>query len=739
MDDARPGIAVLSTAWGTRHGGINSFSTDFCLALARVLPSHRIACVVPDAHDDDIRYAEGAGVVLVPLQIDPDTTMSAELTPRVLQALRERGVGTWPWCIGHDVITGDLAISCSRGLAEGRSAVFMHMSYNDYAYAKHSPEEAISVAEKTRRQREVLKLADHAFAVGPLLYERLREIRGYDKDRATALVPGLLEKTPPLESKRLHAITFGRFEPSDALIKQAPLAVAAFAQAVCSGFESSRREVQEALLTVIGAPPDAARGLRALAERQAGRVVNLQVLEYVEDRLKLKELLCHSNLCLMLSWHEGFGLAGWEAIGAGIPLIVSRNSGVYKLLDSIGGAALGCIRHLDVHGRGDGLPNEDDIQTTRKLILEVASDIPKAQADADSLRNLLRFQYKYTWDATAVTAARAMGLAPIATVLCKSSQVDDVLLVEPADVIEGLDVAAAQRVLALAETFYHGGQYEDALASLEQLKSEASRDKMPTSIAIDASLTECDILLRLNQYPQASALVASATREAADRQDWRRYIRARSIENAVLRDLGKYDDAVSLAQDLLHLSERLCPEARESSHRKLGRSLALAGRWDEAIKQGERALALARERRDREGEAKALLVIGEGYRHGLNQGEAVRAYTLGRDLSGRAGNVDCYFWNVLGLGDSLFLLGQPGEAGRLLNAITVYMAGSAQHYPLEALHLKLSLLCVRHVAGEALDGEFDGLLELYKKLGVLWPIAYVDQICTGDYSHPKRF
>jgi tetratricopeptide (TPR) repeat protein len=441
----------------------------------------------------------------------------------------------------------------------------------------------------------------------------------------------------------------------------------------------------------------------------------------------------------MLSWHEGFGLAGWEAIGAGIPLIVSRNSGVYRLLDSIGGAAVGCVRPLDVLGRGDGVPNDVDIQATKKLIVEAASDIPKAQANAESLRILLRFQRAYTWDSTAAVLAHSLGIPTVASMLRDGSPIAEIYLGEPPEVMEGLDVAAAERILSLAQTYYHNGQYEEALTTLESLKKNDGRRKVPVSTAIDATLTECDVLLRLNQYAKAKALVASASREASDREDWRRYIRARSIENVILRDLGKYDEAVALAQELLHLAKRWCPDELETAHRKVGRSLALAGRWDEAIKHGEEARARARERRDGEGEAKALLVIGEGRRHGLNQAEAVKAYTLGRDLSGRAGNVDCYLWCVLGLADSIFLLGQRDEAHKLLRAIHTYIAGSSQRYPLESLHLTLSLLTVRKAAGESVDEDLENVLEQYRELGVQWPVAYVDEIRAGDYSHPKRF
>jgi hypothetical protein len=265
VGDTKLGIAVIATAWGTRHGGVNSFSTDLCLALARVLPNHRIACVVLSAEQAEIEQAKEVGVHVVPLHLDPDSGVSPQWAGHVLGALSGIGDTSWQWMVGHDVITGELAASCAHQNVGSRCSVIMHMSYDDYAYVKHTVEDAAAVAEKAGRQRRLLMEADHAFAVGPLLFDRLREIRNQAIGGTTLLIPGLLEKAPPLESKRLHVITFGRFEPSDALIKQAPLAVAAFAEAVRTGFDSSQRELKEARITVIGAPPGAAKELRDLA------------------------------------------------------------------------------------------------------------------------------------------------------------------------------------------------------------------------------------------------------------------------------------------------------------------------------------------------------------------------------------------------------------------------------------------------------------------------------------------
>ena len=53
------------------------------------------------------------------------------------------------------------------------------------------------------------------------------------------------------------------------------------------------------------------------------------------EREALKQLFCEVDLVLMPSRTEGFGLTGLEALSAGLPVIVSKNSGLGEALGSL--------------------------------------------------------------------------------------------------------------------------------------------------------------------------------------------------------------------------------------------------------------------------------------------------------------------------------------------------------------------------------------------------------------------
>ena len=54
-----------------------------------------------------------------------------------------------------------------------------------------------------------------------------------------------------------------------------------------------------------------------------------------KDRKGLKQSFCEADLVLMPSRTEGFGLAGLEALSAGLPVIVSKNSGFGEALGDV--------------------------------------------------------------------------------------------------------------------------------------------------------------------------------------------------------------------------------------------------------------------------------------------------------------------------------------------------------------------------------------------------------------------
>ncbi|MBN9682923.1 MULTISPECIES: tetratricopeptide repeat protein [unclassified Corallococcus] len=416
-------IVLITNAWGPKHGGINSFNTDLSKALGPVVaPQTRVICVVMNAASNEVEDAAKHGVKLLSLNVQDGERVDESRTLSVLAVVQAEGADEVLWWIGHDVISGAVAAALPKCSGQGKSALIHHMNYVAYSSYKHG--EALAAKRKEDAQRNLFRQADEVFAVGPLLRDSLSDLLDGVR-QPKMIVPGLAEIVPVQLGVKFSGITFGRFDPANDRIKQGRLAVAGFAVA-CREANAKPREPKslrdEPLLRVIGVSPlsEEEKSLRIFAREKAGRVLNLLPLPYEEDRNQLFDELRRSSFAMMLSWHEGFGLTGWEAIAAEVPLIVSRNSGLYKLIDDrLGAPGLACLTVVEVRGGlGElsdfGEENFDpaDEQGVSQAILNLAHDIERKKQYAKTLRTLLSERSDgYTWANCARSLADALGLS----------------------------------------------------------------------------------------------------------------------------------------------------------------------------------------------------------------------------------------------------------------------------------------------------------------------------------------
>jgi glycosyltransferase involved in cell wall biosynthesis/HEAT repeat protein len=409
-------IILLATAWGSKHGGINVVNMELTRALAEVFgAAGRVLCVVPYAEKAEVDDAQKSGAMLVPLGLDrsklPDFFDPGWLGT-VQKKLAEAGVSTADWCIGHDAISGAAANAMKSDKAARASAVICHMSYADYQGVKHPEYQDIEF--KIREQKHILKAADVVIAVGPLLSNRAFNI----VDRPVPmLVPGLPSiKSRPLRTQ-FEAVSFGRFERANDRIKQIQLAAEGFAEARRRADEPGGPQMlrDNPMLKLIGVSKNDAESsfLRRVMHERAKQIVSLRPIPYQEDRQELFEEIAGSSAALMLSWHEGFGLTGWEAIAAEVPLIISRQSGLYELLYTKG--LHGLVRELRVNGSygDDETPNftDEDRRRVADHILEVAREPEVARKMARNLKESLISQ-GCTWPNAAQSVLKALEITP---------------------------------------------------------------------------------------------------------------------------------------------------------------------------------------------------------------------------------------------------------------------------------------------------------------------------------------
>ncbi|WP_394540560.1 glycosyltransferase family 4 protein [Lysobacter enzymogenes] len=323
-------IVFVCTYLGNRYGGVNVFNLGLLTAL-----SHRAdiqtMCVVPSAECVD---SEAAGLTRpICLRSEGDEFL-APMDDAILAVQQLAQLGPIDAVVGHDVLTGELALAIAGQLSGARGIVIHHMAYGNYVALMRDAENA---RDKERRQRLLFPRADQAFGVGPLLLESLRGIeRGAaGMPPAKMLLPPLLDVAAATAERPSPKVLYsGRIEDGNDAVKQGRLAARAIGRALRKPNAKMRNATVDIYGFDIGS--ELTIEFRKVLEQEAGYGIPVKCLSFVDSRQEMLDVVRDASLLVMPSVHEGFGLVAWEAMCLGVPVAVSENSGFFKFVTSLG-------------------------------------------------------------------------------------------------------------------------------------------------------------------------------------------------------------------------------------------------------------------------------------------------------------------------------------------------------------------------------------------------------------------
>ena len=184
--------------------------------------------------------------------------------------------------------------------------------------------------EKDKTEVELCEMADHIVGIGPKLSEAFRSyLRGCQKhDHVLDFTPGVFDEFETVnqvssERQQRSVLVFGRGDVEDFELK---------------GFDIAGRAIaalKDTRLLFVGDLEGKHEEIAQRLNRYGVPLNRLRVRGLVPDRESLKRLFQEVDLVVMPSRTEGFGLTGLEAPPAGLPVVVSHNSGFGEALCSI--------------------------------------------------------------------------------------------------------------------------------------------------------------------------------------------------------------------------------------------------------------------------------------------------------------------------------------------------------------------------------------------------------------------
>ena len=311
-------VTILASEWGSTKGELSTINRELAIQLAKY-PEVEITFFLPKCSQKDKKLALIYNVKIV------------EATPRP-------GLEQLDWlCFAPEDLQIDIIVA--HGVKLGRQAQIIKKSKRcKWVQVVHSDPEELGMfknysdpiskgEEKHKTEVKLCEMADHFVGVGPKLSEFFRpDLRSCQKDdNVLDLTPGVFEEFVAVkqalnERQQRSVLVFGRGDVEDFELKGFDIAGKAVA------------ELEDTRLVFVGAPDGKHEEIAKRLTACGVPASRLRVRGFVEDRESLRRLFQEVDLVVMPSRTEGFGLIGLEALSAGLPVLVSHNSGFGEAL-----------------------------------------------------------------------------------------------------------------------------------------------------------------------------------------------------------------------------------------------------------------------------------------------------------------------------------------------------------------------------------------------------------------------
>lgn len=394
---------IVTTEWDSKNGGLSTFNRLFCKALAET--KQKVVCYVPQATDDEILRAAADGVRLVSAQPEAGVSPMATLLipPEEIKNLNP------DFIVGHDRQSGGYAkVLQKRVFLKSKRIHFIHTAPEEIEVSKPSRGSTAAKRGEDRVREQKSQSTDCALivGVGPRLAKEFAThihgagfatvhefIPGFDSDGESSDASTAVSPPPSIA-----CLLLGRAE--DYELKGLDLAV----KSMCAVVDSWKT-LELPKLVVRGAPEGKGDELSKKLRGEISAASSLQIIvrEYSENLEAIQNDLRSASLLLMPSCVEGFGLVAMEAICKGVPILVSKQSGIAQILPN-------SERDNILPVRPDALTPLDAelVKKWTEAIARILNDRNSAFVAARNLK--IEMGKQFPWEATTRAFLAALGV-----------------------------------------------------------------------------------------------------------------------------------------------------------------------------------------------------------------------------------------------------------------------------------------------------------------------------------------
>ena len=316
-------VTLLGSEWSSSMGGLSTINRQLAIQLAKH-SEVEVTVLVPQSacSEDEKRKASSYNVSI------REAKKLVGYSDCLEWLISPPGDLVIDFVLGHGAKLGKQAQVIRRS-RRCKWIQVVHTAPEELAMYKDYPKAITKGDEKNLTEVELCKSADVVLAVGPKLRDtfsaQLRSCKS--QDDILQLTPGTFcefydSKQKEEGHKKFDVLTFGRGDLEDFSLKGYDISARAI-------FELKDRSYR---LIFVGAPDGKQDEVATKLLENGIERWQLVVRKFVQSQEGLKELFSQVDLCIMPSRAEGFGLTALEALSAGLPILVSGNSGFGEAL-----------------------------------------------------------------------------------------------------------------------------------------------------------------------------------------------------------------------------------------------------------------------------------------------------------------------------------------------------------------------------------------------------------------------
>ena len=378
-------VMFLCDEWKSSKGGLSTFNRELAVNLARTSntsDSIKVHCYVSQSDEPSREDAKQYGVNLITAQRIPGSSDPLDWLKIPPSELTNPDV-----VIGHGRKFGTPAFFIVKS-AKCKWVHFVHVFCEDlgkYKVAENATVDVIEENEKKHKMEiELCKEADLVVSVGSRLQQKYRRSLS---NNVEIITPGIIEKffnesqssqlaedRSMARNRKFNVFMFGRGTSEDLTLKGYDIVAIAIAS-LGKNFE----------FTFVGAPAGEHTRIQQWFLDQTCNLSRNQVTirSFLDKQDELLMMFQESDLVAVPSRTEGFGLVALEAISAGIPVLVTSESGIAEALQ-------------EVKGGKSVIVESDNAEEWQRRIQQLSSQSPEERYEnAKQLRE--NYNKKYSW------------------------------------------------------------------------------------------------------------------------------------------------------------------------------------------------------------------------------------------------------------------------------------------------------------------------------------------------------